>query len=462
MNIEFVDAYPFAEMGTKLRQLCRGARRVEGAVAFVTRFGVERWLELLNLPDPSETRLVVSVRFPTALAELCRLEPKMAGKLFIHTGYSEPHEERADRGQFHSKIVVIEYGDGKAAVVIGSHNWTENALCGINMEAAVILRGQANEPVVVEARRHIAECAARSEPFDPNRLRYYQTIQSKLHAGPATADFDNFAGFEPLDALIIHAEDETQGGLPDPMRLFLRVTVHVPDGFFANGRRVQLFVHPKGSLFGRESPSHPAVVYDGTVTMQNTVADAPVGQRPVNCRIDDLERPRLQIESGGNIPALSGERLQVVARLERLGTAELPIFHSAAQPPRLKLDVEEREIDRDRPIAQIAFAEIPDQSRGPRADGSQSARKKAQYFAPTHLLVKCTVRMPAEWGGGNVEARLRNLLHGSEFLKQEDVPEVSIEKPAAANMLNPFVYLAHYRLTEESISRIRRQPPLIE
>src|SRR5262245_7478268 len=110
MEIEFVDAYPFEELQPRLRDLLKGARRVEAAVAFVTRFGAERWLELVNAPERPEKMLVVSVRFPTALADLCRLEPKMSGKLFIHTGYSEPREEHAERGQFHSKLVVIEYG----------------------------------------------------------------------------------------------------------------------------------------------------------------------------------------------------------------------------------------------------------------------------------------------------------------------------------------------------------------
>ena len=54
------------------------------------------------------------------------------------------------------------------------------------------------------------------------------------------------------------------------------------------------------------------------------------------------------------------------------------------------------------------------------------------------------------------------MLYASEFFKQGDVPEILIEKPAAATMLNPFVYLAEFRLTDESIARIRRQRPLFE
>jgi hypothetical protein len=465
MDVQFFDAYPFAEMGARMRELFRGARRVEAAMAFVTRHGVERWLELFQQSKPPEARLVVSVRFPTDLAALCRLEPRMSGNLFIHTGYLEPHEQNAERGQFHSKLVLIDYVDGESAVVVGSHNWTENALCGINLEAGVILRGQTDEPAIAQARRHIAECAARSELFDPGRLRYYQTIQSKLHLGPASTDSDDLAGFEYLGALIIHAEDLTEGAIPDPMQLFLRVTQAVPDAFFANGRRVQLFVHPKGTLFGDAAPSEPVIVYDGAITMQNSLADAPVNQRSVNCRIDDLRHPKLSLESAGNIPAPSGERSQVVARLNRIGTAELPIFHSAAQSPKLKLDIENREIDRDRPV-NANLVPSPMTGSAPAAAeraGAPRAAPRFRYVAPTHLVVKCTIRMPAEWAhASRAEPTLQSLLFASEFFKQGDVPEVFIEKPTTENMLNPYVYLAGYRLTDETIARIRRQRPLFE
>jgi hypothetical protein len=104
MNIEFVHAYPFEELAPRLRALFEGAQRVEGAIAFVTQYGVDLWLEILHAVEPPSARLVVSVRFPTNLAALCRLEPRMNGNLFIHTGYQEPREEHAERGQFHSKV----------------------------------------------------------------------------------------------------------------------------------------------------------------------------------------------------------------------------------------------------------------------------------------------------------------------------------------------------------------------
>ena len=72
MSIEFIDAYPFEDLAPRLRTLLQGARRVEGAIAFVTQYGVDLWLEILHAAEPPDARLVVSVRYPTDLAALCR------------------------------------------------------------------------------------------------------------------------------------------------------------------------------------------------------------------------------------------------------------------------------------------------------------------------------------------------------------------------------------------------------
>ena len=316
-----------------------------------------------------------------------------------------------------------------------------------------------DEPIAQQIRRHIDECAARSERFDPKRLRYYQTIQAALQVGPASSESDDFEGFEPLDAVVIHAEDETASGPPDPMQLFLRVHAPVPTGFFSRGRQVQLFLYPKGSLFGHETPTHSPTAFGGAITMENTIADAPVDARSVNCRIDTFDQPRLFLESGGNIPKPAGERVQVVARLECLGPAELPIFHCAPQPPKMKLDVETREIDRDRSRTEVPASlveQIPPAVQ-------PSHQHEYRYTAPTHLVVKCRIRMPIDpKRRGEAEARLASVLYASDFLKSEDVPEIIIDEPRPENMLNQYVYAAYFRLTDETIARIQRQRPLFE
>ena len=184
MNIEFFDCDPHAELEAPIRRLFAGARRIDAAIAFVTARGCDLLRHLIALPTAPKTRFVASVRFPTNLQGLADIAGKFPGRVWIHTGYKEPHEAAAERGQFHSKLVVADLDGDERLVIVGSHNWTENALRGHNLEAGVILRCREADDAVQSARRHIDACVAESQPFNVQDLRFYETVQRRLHLGP--------------------------------------------------------------------------------------------------------------------------------------------------------------------------------------------------------------------------------------------------------------------------------------
>jgi len=256
MQIDFFDSYPYRTLEPDLQSLLAGARRLDAAVAFVTRPGIALLRQYLKTRRPGTARLVASVRFPTDLRELANLEDDYPGTVFLHTGFQTPIEKGADRGQFHSKVVLLELDDTERCIILGSHNWTGNALQGYNMEAGVILRCQKTDPIVAQVRQHINACASRSEAFARQRLRFYETVQCDLHRriGPGGAESEDFPGFEPMDALVMHAEDATGNGIPRPLQVFIPVRDGHTREFFADGRRVLLYVYPAGSLLGQPPP----------------------------------------------------------------------------------------------------------------------------------------------------------------------------------------------------------------
>ena len=223
-------------------------------MAFVTRPGVAFLRQYRKTHPSGKARLVASVRFPTNLPELAKLEDDYPGTVFLHTGFQFPVEDDGDRGQFHSKLVLLEMLGKERCIVVGSHNWTENALKGYNMEAGMILRCQETDPIVGQVRQHIEACATApgTEPFSRQRLKFYQTIQCDLHKriGPGSADSEDFPGFEPMEALVMHAEDATGTGIPDPFQVFIPVRDAVTSEFFPTRRKVLLYVYPRNSLLG--------------------------------------------------------------------------------------------------------------------------------------------------------------------------------------------------------------------
>ncbi len=130
MRLEFFDSYPYRPLRSDPEALLLGARRIDAAIAFVTRPGIALLRRYLKSHASGKARLIVSVRFPTNLPELANLEDDYPGTVFLHTEFQLPVEDDGDRGQFHSKVVLLEMPGKERCIVVGSHNWTENALQG--------------------------------------------------------------------------------------------------------------------------------------------------------------------------------------------------------------------------------------------------------------------------------------------------------------------------------------------
>lgn len=459
MKTEFFDGYPHAAMAERMRSLLATARRIDAAVAFVTSRGTAVLRELLEGSNPPDVRLVVSVRFPTNLTNLRNLALKLPGRVWIHTGYREPHEPEADRGQFHSKLVVADLDGDERIVIVGSHNWTSCALYGDNLEAGVILHCREADDAVQSARRHIEACLAESQRFDPNELRFYETVQRRLHVGPPRLATDGFPGFEWFESLVIHAEDGTSGNAPAPLRLFVPVREPGAATFFRDGRQVQFFLYPPGTLHGHRPPAAMPALFGGRITMINELSDAPVGQRLADCELTDLRRPMLKMLAG-NVPAPSGESRQVIIHLDFLSNERLPIYHSDANAPNLKLDVSYQTID----LNELLDAKSLPPNREPGAARDHAERRRPRRVdVPHRLLVTALVCVAnRDLFDFDIERLLRYGLHGSEFINHDDSPdvEVKIGKPAKKEVLNELVYNVYYRFTKEALARAEEQMKL--
>jgi hypothetical protein len=454
MPIEFFDDEPQQQFEPELRRLMAGAHRVDAAIAFVTAHGARVLGDTLNANPQLACRLVVSVRFPTNLTEVARLADRTPGRVFIHTGFRDPREEGAERGQFHSKVVLIERDADQRTIIVGSHNWTQNALAGHNLEAATIIHCREGEPFLAGVREHIERCIRQSEPFDPLRLRFYQAVQADLQPPKPLLPSDDFPGFEWLNALVIHAEAERGlETLPDTARLYLPIREPLQQGYFANQQQVWLFLYPAGSLIGRRPPTAMPQLMTGRVVMNNAANDAPVIDRAANCQLQELRRP-LVTPLAGNIPNHSGELSQVVVRLDDpRGRSLVPLFHHGHHAPKMTLKVDYRRVDPDLETAATLAGEN-EQTIAP-------LRDDVEFRAPHHLIVQCNVRVPSQFlYPVDYAPRLRGLIFGDQRFRQSDEPRIQFDDLAESKMLSDYVYLAHYRLDDATMERIARQGTL--
>ena len=111
------------------------ARRVDAAVAFVTRAGVDLAHREIDT-SRCDVCIVTSVRWPTDIRAVAELAIRWPNAVWIHLAGDSPHEKFGDKYQMHSKAIAIE-GQGEFTGFVGSHNWTFAALDGLNLEATV-------------------------------------------------------------------------------------------------------------------------------------------------------------------------------------------------------------------------------------------------------------------------------------------------------------------------------------
>jgi hypothetical protein len=157
------------------------------------RPGVRTFLKLVpNRTVRQNSRFVASIRWPTDLDALGELAVAMPGRVYIHRGYFLPEEVNHDRSLMHSKTVYIENGQGDVHILVGSHNWTGQALDGNNLEASVHVRCPRGDLFADQVRTHIDRCVAESEVFDPSRLDDYKAIQVALHGWPDGPNEERF------------------------------------------------------------------------------------------------------------------------------------------------------------------------------------------------------------------------------------------------------------------------------
>jgi HKD family nuclease len=166
---------PQHEIASMLRDRLARCDRASLVAGFMTVEGMEAIAPPLRAHPGKLADLVVGAATWRAFDALDGLSAAGVAPtaLRVHLGHSRATTAGATyrfyryHPMLHSKVYLMDMGDGTSAAFIGSHNLTGFALLGLNGEAAVLLEGPSNEPQFVAIRQHIAEAVAQATPYDP-------------------------------------------------------------------------------------------------------------------------------------------------------------------------------------------------------------------------------------------------------------------------------------------------------
>ncbi len=167
---------PQHELASLLRKQLDHCTSVSVVVGFMSEMGVKLLAPPL-MATPSKLRHLVVGSGSLGTFEACDRLIKAganAGSVRVHLGFArKKHTGRSDRGMLHSKIYLMEMGNGTSSAFIGSNNLSENGLAGLNGEACVLLDGASASSQFADIRCHIAEAARQAVPYDPSMKAAY-------------------------------------------------------------------------------------------------------------------------------------------------------------------------------------------------------------------------------------------------------------------------------------------------
>lgn len=79
----------------------------------------------------------------------------------------------------HSKMLLFRSLDQDAELWVGSHNWTNRAILGLNVESSLSVKLKMQSPLFSQAEAFLAQIRAISHPFDPEKVPFYKEWQKK-------------------------------------------------------------------------------------------------------------------------------------------------------------------------------------------------------------------------------------------------------------------------------------------
>lgn len=187
-SIQYLPSPTSPDVLPRLKALCDKAIAIRSAIAFWTldaKYLGDSFIKALRSPS---SFLCVDIHYPTVLDELVALRSAGA-RIYLHlydlAGQTElPGAKGVPPHLMHSKSLVFDLEGGKAMIWIGSHNATQRALHGLNIESSVLIETEQTSSLYGEVTAALESIRDRCDPVDPGLIGYYKWLQSEEDVKP--------------------------------------------------------------------------------------------------------------------------------------------------------------------------------------------------------------------------------------------------------------------------------------
>lgn len=134
---------------------------------------------------------IADIHPPTNVDRLHQFQ-ELGSRVYLFFKELQPTKPAAhlQRHLLHTKMLLLDMPDGHAELWVGSHNFTKQALRGVNREATLVLPCYQNDALYGQALTYLHSILQDEDcrPFDPNLLDTYKRLQGlpkdEIESGP--------------------------------------------------------------------------------------------------------------------------------------------------------------------------------------------------------------------------------------------------------------------------------------
>lgn len=176
LNLELLPDWYHPKVTARLADALKRSMAVRACVAYWTvapDFVDELLAQRLSGPDGF---LCVDYHFPTDIDQLGRLVARGAA-VRLHCA-DLPSVRREPPHLVHAKLLFFWLPDRTAEIWVGSHNWTQRALVGPNVEYSAVIHVSEAAPAFCHALEYLERIKQVCQPFDVSRIDAYKRLQN--------------------------------------------------------------------------------------------------------------------------------------------------------------------------------------------------------------------------------------------------------------------------------------------
>jgi len=236
----------------RLKELIKNAECLKMAVAFWTidqdYFPSNSLIQLLKKEG---SFACIDIAPPTDVTKVCDFAQHNADMYFYLQSVDEDKNEPAYMQDhlLHSKILIFDLPEEKASIFIGSHNWTNRALSGINIETSIEIEVDRKNEVYCQVNFLLKTIKNECHKVNPDLKEIYKNIQRKentclyLHSS-LNNDIQNN---KDIYFHILDFESTRKNDFPIDRKiiLFLPKKLEEKEGYLLKGKVIKAGLLPK-------------------------------------------------------------------------------------------------------------------------------------------------------------------------------------------------------------------------